>query len=322
MFHYDDGLFLTQAKLAVDVRRRQPRAFVSHAHMDHLARHMMTWATPATKRLIELRLGARHRVIETPFGKPFMSGDTRLVPLPAGHCLGSAMLLAEQEGQRLLYTGDFRLRPSITAEPAEPPQADILIMESTFGQPRYRFPERRETELALLELIQRALDSGQTPVIHAYALGKSQEVTAVLARAGIPVQQHPEIYATSRVYEGLGVDLGELSQYAGRALPGHVVMTLPRGQRSWRLGGIDRVVSFALTGWAMDGGTRHRLGVDHALPFSDHADFDELLELVDRVAPRVVYCTHGPQSFVQELASRGIDARPLAPPRQRVLPGF
>ena len=37
MFHYDAGLFLTQAQMGVDVRRRQPRCFVSHAHTDHIA---------------------------------------------------------------------------------------------------------------------------------------------------------------------------------------------------------------------------------------------------------------------------------------------
>ena len=80
----------------------------------------------------------------------------------------------------LLYTGDFKLGESATAEPAELPRADVLIMESTFGQPRYRMPPRGETVARLLELVRGALAEGATPVIHAYPLGKSQEVTRLL----------------------------------------------------------------------------------------------------------------------------------------------
>ena len=39
MFHWENGLKLTSIDLAIDFRRRQPRAFVSHAHSDHMARH-------------------------------------------------------------------------------------------------------------------------------------------------------------------------------------------------------------------------------------------------------------------------------------------
>ena len=42
----------------------------------------------------------------------------------------------------LLFTGDFKLGPSATCEEAELPQADILVMESTFGKPKYRMPPR------------------------------------------------------------------------------------------------------------------------------------------------------------------------------------
>ena len=59
--------------------------------------------------------------------------------------------------------------------------------------------------------------------------------------------------------------------------------------------------TFAVTGWAMHERTRGRLGVDHAVPLSDHADYDELFEAIDRVSPRAIYCTHGPLSFVDRL---------------------
>lgn len=323
MFHYEDGLMLTRPRLAVDFRRRQPRGFVSHAHMDHMARHGLALATPATAALYRHRMGQRLRVLEMPYGEPQQFGGLKLTTLPAGHCLGSAMLLAEGDSERLLYTGDFKLGASHTAAKAQPPQADVLVMETTFGRPRYRLPPREETIQRLIELVRATFDEGRTPVIHAYALGKAQEVAKILTTAGVSVLQHPMAYAVSRVYAACGCDLSTgdatCDEYAGRPLAGHAVVTLPKSMKRFRLAGLGPTVSIAVTGWAVDATTRHRQTVDHALPLSDHADFDQLLELVRLVEPRTVYCTHGPTEFIEHLQSAGVDAHPLAPVAQRRL---
>ncbi len=319
MFHYNAGLFLTLAQLGVDVRRRQPRCFVSHAHADHIARHELALATTATARLYRHRLGPHNRVREMSYRVPLEFGGLRLTALPAGHCLGSAMLFAEDGERSLLYTGDFKLGPSATAEPAELPHADTLIMECTFGRPHYRMPPREEVIVRLFEIVFDALAEGRTPVIHAYLLGKSQEVTKLLTEQGVSVLQHPVIYAVSRVYEECGVVLGDFGLFDGRPLDGHAVVTLPRGSRNFRLPGLDRTVSIAVTGWAADSSAKYRLGVDHALPLSDHADYDQLIATVCRVEPREVYCTHGPAEFADHLCGLGFNAYPLQAPAQRRL---
>jgi Cft2 family RNA processing exonuclease len=319
LFAYQDGLLLPRARLWVDVRRRQGRSFVSHAHADHMARHELALCTPETGRLYQARLG-RRPVREMRLGEPIEYGGLRLTALGAGHCLGSAMLLAEGAEGSLLYTGDFKLGESLTAAPCEPRYADTLVMESTFGRPEYRLPPRREVVAELVGLVRGALAAGRTPVVHAYALGKSQEVTKLLTTHGVSVLQHPAVWEISRVYEACGMPLAngeaDVARYEGRPLQGHAVVTLPRSMKGYRLGGLGEVVSIAVTGWAMNPMTRHRLGVDHALPLSDHADFDELVQMAERVAPRRVLCTHGPVSFVEELRQRGFDAAPLAPERQ------
>jgi Cft2 family RNA processing exonuclease len=319
MFHFDAGLFLTQAQLAVDVRRRQPRCFVSHAHTDHIARHELALATRVTGRLYRHRLGLQYRVTEMNFREALEFGGLRLTAYPAGHCLGSAMLLADDGAQSLLYTGDFKLAASLTAEQAELPHADILVMESTYGLPRYRLPPRALVVEQLLEIVNRALAAGRTPVVHAYPLGKSQEVTKLLTSHGIPVLQHDAIYQISRIYEECGCNLGNFAPYPGQPLADHVLVTLPRGMNGFRLAKLGNTVSIAATGWAVDATTKYRWGVDYALPLSDHADFDQLIEAVRIVQPREVYCTHGAAEFVDQLRDLGFNAFPLQPPRQRRL---
>lgn len=310
MFHYDRGLKLTAIDLAIDVRRRQPRGFISHAHADHMARHEFAYCTPETGKLYLHKFGNRP-LRELPYRTMVELGSVRLTTYPAGHCLGSAMLLADDGMSTLLYTGDFKLGPSATAEAAELPHADLLVIESTYGNPAYRLPPREQVIEQFLELVYRALADGATPVIEAYVLGKSQEVTRILTLAGIPVLLHPLVFEMSRIYRACGVDLGDAHLYVDAPLPGHAVVVPPRMQKTHRLRGLKKTVTFAVTGWAMHPSTRHRLGVDHAVPLSDHADYDELFEAIERVQPREIYCTHGPASFVDCLREAGLNAFPL-----------
>ena len=310
VFHYDGGLRITSIDLAVDVRRRQPRGFISHAHTDHMARHELAYCTPATAALYQRRYGARP-TRAMPFGQPLVWGELTLTTHPAGHVFGSAMLSISGPAGTVLYTGDFKLRESATAERAAPPRADVLIMESTYGDPRYRLPPREETIAQLVMTVRQILADGRTPVIQAYVLGKAQEVTRILTGAGLLVVQHPLVHEISLIYEQCGCDLGRYELLEGPPPSDAVVVAPPQSQRGAAVTNLHRPVSIAVTGWAIDPGWRWRLGADYAIPLSDHADFDELNECIERVAPAVVYCTHGPPEFVQLLRQQGHNAQSL-----------
>ena len=246
----------------------------------------MNWPSAPRRRRASISIAweQRRRTVELRYWESMQFGPLTLTLYPAGHCLGSAMLLADDGEKRLLFTGDFKLGPSATCEEAELPEADILVMESTFGKPKYRLPPREETVAELGRSSPRdAIELGMTPVIHAYALGKAQEVTRLLTLAGINVQQHPTTFAVSQVYRQCGIDLGDVTEYKGRLRANHAVVTLPRGMKNFRIAGIKHPVSIAVTGWAVDKGAKYRYRVDHALPLSDHADYDQFLETAQRV---------------------------------------
>jgi Cft2 family RNA processing exonuclease len=148
-------------------------------------------------------------------------------------------------------------------------------------------------------------------VIHAYPLGKSQEVTKILTDAGVAVLQHPAAFAVSQIYAACGVELGDFQLFSPALVTGRAVVTLPNRSPRFRLAGIRRPVSIACTGWATYGSAKYQLGVDYGLPLSDHADFDELVETARRVGASEIYCVHGPRIFVDHLRARGFDARPV-----------
>jgi Cft2 family RNA processing exonuclease len=196
---------------------------------------------------------------------------------------------------------------------------DVLIMESTFGNPRYRLPARDESVGQLVATVTRVLAAGRTPVVQAYVLGKAQEVTKILTSAGFRVVQHALVHEISVLYQSLGCYLGPFELCDGPPPEDAVVVAPPRSQRAATLSGLRRPVSIGVTGWAIDPAWRWRLGVDYAIPLSDHADFDELIECVERAQPEVIYCTHGPAEFAACLRQRGFNAHPLESTRSGLM---
>jgi Cft2 family RNA processing exonuclease len=310
------GIHLPQLGLWLDARKRvrQPeRGFVSHAHADHLGPHEEVCLTPATARFMRVRLpGARHEhQLEFGVGCDFAFGAEtfRLTAVPAGHILGSAMAFIEWRDETLLYTGDFKLRPGLAAEPAEVRRADVLIMETTFGLPHYRFPEETTVQADLIEFCRTTLADRAVPVLYGYSLGKSQEILRGLAGADLPVMLHREIRKMTKLYEKLGMQFPPYEALAPELAHGRVVLAPPNSLRPLQRVALGKIRTAAVTGWALDSSCRYRMGVDAAFPLSDHADYPGLLELVERVQPKRVYTVHGfAREFAQTLRSRGIDA--------------
>ena len=316
------GLFLPKLGLWLDAHRVvDGLVFVSHAHSDHIARHREVILTQATSRLMRLRLRGKRRehVLEFSETREFKSGDVpfRITLLPAGHILGSAMALIESEGDTLLYTGDFKLRPGLAAEQCEPQGADTLVMESTFGRPAYVFPPDEIVWGQIADFCRETVDQCATPILLAYSLGKSQEIMLGLKREGFQFGLHEQAYRVTKTYEGLGVTFPRYEQQSDRPLPGRVLIWPPGASRLRSINQIGPVRTAVITGWALDSSCRYRYGADAAFPIGDHAGYPDLMEMVKRVAPRKVWTTHGfAAEFADRLRQLGVDASALGEPDQ------
>ena len=314
---FRNGLYLPQLDWWLDAHHPVARCFVSHAHFDHLAAHREVLFSPGTAALMRARMPDRtgDRIErELPFGQTIpLSPDHPEVSVtlhPAGHIHGSAMILLEHPAHgRLLYTGDFKLRPGRSAEPCEPPRADLVIMETTYGRPHYTLPP---TDAVLAEVIawcRAALDEGETPVLFGYSLGKSQEILRSLADAALPVMLHPQTLKLTAVYEHLGITFPPYAAFDSATCTGHVVICPPQAANSTFVRKIPRRRTATLTGWALDPGARFRYQCDAAFPLSDHADYPDLLRFVELTQPKRVLTLHGfAADFARDLRDRGLDA--------------
>src|SRR5438105_10265266 len=161
---WESGVYLPEQHLWLDPRQPRPRAVISHAHSDHVADHPLAYATPATRRLVthRRRKPSAGTVEAFPYGEPIALNGCVVTFYPAGHVIGSAQTLVETDFGRILYTGDLRTRAGFTSTPAQPMPADVLILESTFGKPHYRFPDASEVIAAMLSWCKSVLDAGAT----------------------------------------------------------------------------------------------------------------------------------------------------------------
>lgn len=292
--------------------------FVSHAHSDHTGRHACVLFSAPTQKLMRARVSGEREEIVLPFGhRQFLGASidgtaAHLTLLPAGHIFGSAMSLVEAADESLLYTGDFKLRASLSAELCQPHRADVLIMETTFGRPSYVFPPAEEVIASMVKFCRETLAVRKIPVLLGYSLGKSQEILSGLKDAGLPVMLHAQAATLTRIYESFGVVFPEWRELDEASAAGHVVIA-PPGTPATALRSRIADCRFAvLTGWALESGARFRYRADAAFPLSDHADFPDLVEFVRRVNPRKVLTLHGfAEDFATHLRGLGIDAQSL-----------
>ena len=150
---------------------------------------------------------------------------------PAGHILGSAQcLLAHDHHGTLLYTGDFKL-PRGSAEPCATPHADVLIMETTFGLPRYVFPPAnrcwRRSRVSAARRSPTASRQFSTPT----ASAKARNCCTGSPRQ-LPVMLHPQAFKLTRIYEELGLAFPSYRLFETESAAGHVVICPPLSDRS------------------------------------------------------------------------------------------
>ena len=128
-----------------------------------------------------------------PFGQPFTLEGERAKPheagaltvefVDAGHVLGAAGVIMRAEGRTIFYTGDVNFEDQTITQGATFPESgvDVLIIETTRGDsPGPEGFTRAAEELRLADAINRAFTRGGCVLIPVFALGKTQELLAMI----------------------------------------------------------------------------------------------------------------------------------------------
>ncbi|MFH1056857.1 MAG: hypothetical protein V1717_03625 [Candidatus Micrarchaeota archaeon] len=286
-------------------------SFISHAHSDHAlsSRVPTVLASRETIDLLEAR--------GYPAGNDVVHEHYGIKLLNAGHVLGARQLAAETDGGAFCYTGDFKLSSSPCVSGAEVPECDVLFTEATFGSPEFSFPPWEEVASEIAEWVSQEQKNGVV-VLGGYALGKAQDLVKILNDyAGVTPLVEDNIAAVNDVYVKHGVKLDFIrasSEEGLKELEKNFVAVVPMNRvnnnfafhlsRAYS----KKVATAVATGWAHS----RNFSADKAFCLSDHSDFNELLEFVERTGAKKVF-THCGNAvrFARELRRKDVNAQAL-----------
>jgi putative mRNA 3-end processing factor len=313
------GLYCRPGGFHIDPYGGAKRAVVTHGHSDHARPgHDHVLATRETLAVMKARLGtvARKGSQELAYGERLAFGDVAVTLAPAGHVLGSAQVLIEWKGARVVVSGDYKRSKDPTCPGFEIVPCDLFITEATFALPVFQHGEAGE-EVAKL-LASRAQFPDRAHVVGVYGLGKCQRLIALLREAGYdrPIYLHGALIECCALYESFGVRLGVLKPATGaprEALKGEIVLAPPSAIADrWSRRLPDPVTGFA-SGWMRVRARARQQGVELPLVISDHADWRELTETIADTGAREVWVTHGREdALLHHIKTRGLRGRALA----------
>ncbi|WNO54265.1 ligase-associated DNA damage response exonuclease [Stakelama saccharophila] len=310
-----EGIYVPAADLWIDPSAPKARALVTHGHADHArGGHSEVWATPETIAIMEARYGPQNgRPVA--YGETVAFGSVDATFVPAGHVLGSAQVVLDHDGERVVASGDYKRRPDPTCARFEPVKCDVFITEATFGLPVFRHPDTHDEIDKLLSALHANPD--RCVLVGAYALGKAQRVIRELRDLGHadPIYIHGALQRLCDLYVEHGVDLGELrpaTESDRSAMKGHIVLCPPGALNDrWSRRLPDPVTAMA-SGWMRVRQRARQRNVELPIILSDHADWDELTGTIRELAPREIWVTHGREdALVHWCATHQIKARAL-----------
>ncbi len=313
------GLFCRPGGFHIDPYGGAKRAVITHGHSDHARPgHDHVLATEETLAVMTTRLGtpARSSSQAVAYGERLTIGDVAVTLFPAGHVLGSAQVLIEWKGARVVVSGDYKRSADPTCRGFELVPCHLFITEATFALPVFQHGDAREEVAKLLK--SRAQFPDRAHVVGAYGLGKSQRVIALLRAAGYerPIYLHGALVECCALYESFGVPLGPLKFATGakrEELKGEIVLAPPSALADrWTRRLPDPVTAFA-SGWMRVRARARQQGVELPLVISDHADWRELTETIAETGAEEIWVTHGREdALLHHIQATGRRGRALA----------
>lgn len=297
------GFYCRQGDFYVDPHRPVDRAVVTHAHTDHARWGSRLYlAARSSEHLLRMRMSSDAEFQFADYGEIISIGGVKVSFHPAGHILGSAQVRLEYRGRIEVVTGDYKLGSDATCESWQPLRCHLLVTESTFGLPVYRWPEQNTVFESINQWWRANRSQGQCSVLYGYAVGKSQRIIAGLDPSIGPIFCHGAVEKGNEAYRQTGVSLPPTRHTSNaeksQRWAGAMVVAVPSAHGTPWLKRFGKISTAMASGWMAVRGSRRRRSFDRGFVLSDHVDWPSLLAAVEACDPETVWVTHGYSAVV------------------------
>ncbi len=321
---YKSGLFLKDKKwkICCDPTKYVPAdlTFISHAHSDHYCKKLMSNTVIASDITSELLTNFCNKSSTPNFIREFEKEGIVFQQRDSGHITGSTALTIDDGEKKVTYTGDVSIRNKGYIPPFKPEKCDVLIIESTFGQPYYTFPSYDEEIKRTRELIISYLDNHIPVVLMGYALGKAQMLYHSFGDLAEKIILHDSNLKVNTLLENIGSKqlphYYSIQDFEEKEFKNWMMFTpMKSGRDNYNqfLRKKYNAKLFAFSGWCLSSSYKYRMDVEHTATISDHADFEELIQICEQCAPNKIYTIYGSNDiFAAELRKRGFNALPIS----------
>jgi putative mRNA 3-end processing factor len=316
----DRGLYCEAGDFYIDPWRPVERAVITHAHSDHARWGMGSYLTADRGvNVLRRRVGEEAKIHGIPYGTTESINGVRVTLYPAGHILGSAQVLVEQNGERWVVSGDYKTESDPTCDSFEPVPCHVFITECTFGLPIYHWRPDGEVFSEINAWWTANQSAGRASLLMGYALGKCQRALAGINSEIGPICVHGSIQPFNDNYREAGIALpatyrvGDLDRNFdySRAL----ILAPPSAEGSTWTRRFGAYSTAFMSGWMSIRGARRRRSVDRGFVLSDHVDWPSLMASIAAAGAERVLATHGyTATLVRHLREQGMDADVLGTP--------
>ena len=294
---FDGSILLGKHVTCDSFQKGRSLAVFTHIHRNHMVGFGSSLGAFGTDVLVSVptkdllvAIEGKHLLRRTNFialnwRAPHTRNEESITFYPTKHILGSSQVLVEdQEGYRIVYTGDFGLN-------TQPVEANILVVDATYGTFRRNYTLSDLME-EMISLIQRQLLREQ-PVYLFSRTGGIQRLMGILRSEGINVPfistskqlKLAEVYEKYRgkIGDCLPADSMEAWEIMRREDP--YVAFYPLGSRVLIA---DKYLKIKATAYGAPFPLYMPKKNLYVVALSDHADFNGTLEYVKRSNPKLV----------------------------------
>ncbi len=308
-----EGIYCIPGGFYIDPWLPVDQALITHGHADHARAGMKRYLCHHfTVPILKIRLGDDIQIQGITYQERITINGVEVSFHPAGHIIGSAQIRMQYKGRVAVVSGDYKLQNDGISTPFELVPCHEFVTESTFGLPIYNWDSVDEQNKGLQNWVQQNQQMGKTSVFVGYSLGKAQRILKAVGQLG-PIYVHRSIARLNQAFEELDIPLSPYHildfEEGIKHVNQQIVIVPPSLVGTNIIRKIPNMAYGICSGWMAVRGARRWRSADAGFAISDHADWNDLIEVVKGTGAEQVYVTHGQTAlFTKYINELGIEA--------------